>query len=77
MNKTLYIIFMLLLLLAFVAGTYISLQAGETWLKTLVRSTPVFLTMLVFYYLRKIDIKQENVKKNSQENNSNSSDENE
>lgn len=77
MNKTLYIIFMLLLLLAFVAGTYISLQAGETWLKTLVRSIPVFLTMLVFYYLRKIDIKQENVKKNSQQNTSNSSDENE
>ena len=65
MNKTLYIIFMLLLLLAFVVGAYISLQAGETWLKTLGRSTPVFLTMLVFYYLRKIAIKQEKFKKNN------------
>lgn len=71
MNKTLYIIFMFLLVLAFAAGMYISLEAGETVVKTLFRSIPIFLVMLVFYKLRKMDVdsKQKQMKKNSQNNN--------
>ena len=67
MNKTLYIIFMTLLVVAFAAGMYVSLEAGETIGKTLVRSIPIFLVMLVFYKLRKIDIdsKQNQVMKNN------------
>lgn len=68
MNKTLYIIFMILLVLAFSVGMYLSLEAGESIIKSLFRSIPVFLVMLVFYYLRKLDIdaKKEQMKKNSQ-----------
>ena len=67
MNKTLYIFFMILLVLVFSAGMYISLEAGETIIKTLFRSIPVFLVMLIFYYLRKMDIdsKKVQMKKNS------------
>ena len=70
MNKTLYIIFMLLLVLAFAVGMYLSLEAGETLAKTLVRSSPIFLVMLIFYKLRKMDIdsKQQAKKSNQKEN---------
>jgi len=56
MNKTLYIIFMMLLVLAFAFGMYLSLEAGETLGKSIVRAIPIFLVMLVFYKLRKMDI---------------------
>lgn len=71
MNKTLYIIFMFLFVLAFAVGMYISLEAGETVIKTLFRSLPVFLVMLVFYKLRKmgVDSKQKQMKKNNHRNN--------
>ena len=69
MNKTLYIIFMILLVIAFTIGMYLSLEAGETLGKSLVRSIPIFLVMLVFYKLRKMDIdSKRRSKKNSQEN---------
>lgn len=74
MNKTLYIIFMLLLVLVFAVGMYVSLEAGETLGKTLVRSIPVFLVMLVFYKLRKMDIDSKQKQLNG--NNSQSADEN-
>ena len=69
MNKTLYIIFMFLLALAFAVGMYVSLEAGETVVKTIFRSTPIFLVMLVFYKLRKMDVesKQKQMKKNNTE----------
>lgn len=62
---------MTLLVVAFAAGMYVSLEAGETIVKTLVRSIPIFLVMFVFYKLRKMDIdsKQKQMKKNSQNNN--------
>ena len=61
---------MILLVLAFSVGMYLSLEAGETVIKTLFRSIPIFLVMLIFYYLRKsdIDTKKEQVKKNSLKN---------
>ena len=70
MNKTLYIFFMILLVLAFSVGMYLSLEAGETVIKTLFRSSPIFLVMLIFYYLRKsdVDAKKEQMKKNSLKN---------
>ena len=55
MNKTLYIIFMMLLVLAFAFGMYLSLEAGETLGKSIVRAIPIFLVMLVFYKLRNLD----------------------
>lgn len=62
-------IFMTLLVVAFAAGMYVSLEAGETIVKTLVRSIPIFLVMFVFYKLRKMDIdsKQKQVTKNNTE----------
>lgn len=71
MNKTLYIIFMALLVLAFAGGMYLSLEAGETLGKSIVRALPIFLVMLVFYKLRKIDIdkKQKELTKNTTESN--------
>ncbi|MDH5601323.1 MAG: hypothetical protein OEY78_08480 [Gammaproteobacteria bacterium] len=62
MNKTLYIIFMILLLAAFATGMYLSLEAGETLGKSLVRSVPIFLVMFIFYKLRKMDIESEQKK---------------
>ena len=47
---------MTLLVVAFAAGMYVSLEAGETIVKTLVRSIPIFLVMFVFYKLRKMDV---------------------
>lgn len=69
MNKVLYIVFMILLMCAFVFGMYLSLEAGETLAKSLVRAIPIFLVMLVFYKLRKMDVdsKQKQEKKNSSE----------
>lgn len=71
MNKTLYIIFMILLVLAFCVGMYMSLEVGESIIKTLFRSIPIFLVMLILRHLRKMDIdaEKEQMKKNSQENN--------
>ncbi|MCW8901553.1 MAG: hypothetical protein OQK75_12820 [Gammaproteobacteria bacterium] len=77
MNKTLYIILMLLIVIVFIVGAYVSLEAGETWLKTIGRSTPIFFIMFIFYYLRKIGINDEKLKKEKQKNITHLSDKNE
>ena len=71
MNKNLYIFFIILLVLAFCAGVYMSLEAGETISKTLVRASPIFLVMFILRHLRKMDIDTEKkqLEKNSQKNN--------
>lgn len=77
MNKTLYIILMSLIVIVFIVGAYISLEAGETWFKTIARSTPIYFIMFIFYYLRKIGIRDEKLKKDKQENSTNSVDKDE
>ena len=72
MNKTIYIIFMILFVIAFVFGVYVSLEAGETIGKTLVRSIPIFLVMLVFYKLRKMDIESKQKQDSKESSNSDS-----
>jgi hypothetical protein len=74
MNKTLYIIFMVLLVLAFAGGMYLSLEAGETLGKSIVRALPIFLVMLVFYKLRKMGLenKEKQLDKDSKGNNTRS-----
>ena len=71
MNKNLYIFFMILLVLAFCVGMYISLEVGESVSKTLVRASPIFLVMFILRHLRKMDIDTEKkqMEKNSQKNN--------
>ena len=48
-----------------------SLEAGETISKTLVRASPIFLVMFILRHLRKMDIDTEKkqMEKNSQKNN--------